>query len=93
MKYIFVITTGLLLGANVYGQEPVFQSPYKNGKPVPESSKDYSKPVPINMLNGGASKQAVAPAANTALVADTKKGSEGKTKPAMQSSTKKQVKN
>ena len=32
-------------------QAPVFQSPYKDGRPVADSLKDYSQPVKITTLN------------------------------------------
>jgi len=60
MKNILCIAVGLLFSGIAVAQQPVFLSPYKSGKPVPESAKDYSKPVPVNLLtNGGGNKVAV----------------------------------
>lgn len=45
-----------MIAALAYSQEPVFLSPYKDGRPVADSLKDYSPTVTINMLNGGGNK-------------------------------------
>ncbi len=86
MKSIFILIIGLMFGTNAYSQQPVFLSPYKNGRPVPESAKDYSKLVPVNLLNGGANKQSVSPKANK----DAERATETENiKPVMQNSAKK----
>jgi hypothetical protein len=64
MKYVIVLTTGLLFGMKTYAQQPVFLSPYKSGKPVPENQKDYSTPQPINLLVDGSKKTNTVPAQN-----------------------------
>jgi hypothetical protein len=54
-KLISMIACGMITGL-AYGQEPVFQSPYKDGRPVADSLKDYSPTVSINLLNNGGAK-------------------------------------
>lgn len=61
MKHAIVLIAGLLFGVKTYAQQPVFLSPYKSGKPVPENQKDYSTPSPVNMLANGAKKTTPAP--------------------------------
>ncbi|MCW5906269.1 MAG: hypothetical protein KIS94_00275 [Chitinophagales bacterium] len=56
MKKIFSLLAFLTIAAFVVAQEPVFQSPYKDGSPFPDSLKDYSPTVPINLLEGGSAK-------------------------------------
>ena len=57
MRYIILIT-GLVLFSACFAlaQKPVFLSPYKDGHPFPDSLKDYSQPVRINLLSGGIQK-------------------------------------
>lgn len=60
MKSVFLIAGFVFLSvAFAAAQEPVFLSPYKDGHPFPEKWKDYSKPVQINLLSGGAVKTTV----------------------------------
>jgi hypothetical protein len=51
MKRIVFIMTIVISAVCCKAQAPVFQSPYKDGRPVAESQKDYSQPVKINLLN------------------------------------------
>ena len=87
MKNIFFIGFGLLFSIKSYAQQPVFQSPYKNGKPVAENAKDYSKPVYLNQLADGGNKSHRA-----SKTAEPKSEQANETKPVMQSSSKKNFK-
>lgn len=56
MKKLIAIMAGGMITALAYSQEPVFQSPYKDGRPLADSVKDYSPTVSINLLNNGGAK-------------------------------------
>jgi hypothetical protein len=56
MKKLIAILVGGMITAIAYSQEPIFLSPYKDGRPVADSLKDYSLPVSINLLHNGGSK-------------------------------------
>lgn len=56
MKQTFLLLAFVTAVAFSMAQEPVFQSPYKDGRPFPDSLKDYSLTVPINLLEGGTAK-------------------------------------
>lgn len=45
-----------MITALTYSQEPVFLSPYKDGRPVADSLKDFSPTVSVNLLQGGGAK-------------------------------------
>lgn len=56
MKKLFFTKALIAIAAGAFSQEPVFLSPYKDGRPVADSLKDYSPTVGINLLNNGGSK-------------------------------------
>lgn len=56
MKKLITVLVGGMMTALAYSQEPVFLSPYKDGRPVADSLKDYSPTVTINLLQGGGAK-------------------------------------
>lgn len=87
MKSIFLLGFGLFFSAKSYSQQPVFLSPYKSGKPVAESVKDYSKPVCLNQLADGGNKSHCA-----SKTLEPKSEPANETKPVMQSSSKKNLK-
>ena len=80
---------GLLLAFSVrsYAQQPIFLSPYKSGKPVAENLKDYSKPVPMNLLPDGDNKSHQATKSSQLKIEPINEN-----KPVMQSSSKKNLK-
>jgi len=53
--YLILIFSCVFFCSNSFGQ--VFQSPYKDGRPVPDSLKDFSAPRKISLLTNESSKK------------------------------------
>ena len=50
MKKGFLLITGCVFVSCAFAQGPTFMSPYKDGRPVPESQKNYATGPVTNML-------------------------------------------
>lgn len=79
----------LMVVVYCHAQGPAFQSPYKDGHAVADSLKDYSAPVPMNMLNSSGKKAVPVMQDSKVSNQQSQNNADGKAKPVVLSPAKK----
>jgi len=79
----------LVIAACSFAQGPVILSPYKDGRPVPDSLKDHKEYPPINLHNSTARKATPANQDNKTANQQGGNTTDEKTKPVVLSPAKK----